>query len=431
MATNETEERLSALIDREQDAIGCPYPIFSALRDESPIHFSDKLGTWVCTKYEYIMEILHDTDRFSSLMPTGPRDGRSGFATAMEELATDPSMADYFQTFLANAANAAVLLNADPPEHRRQRKAVNRAFRPSRLRSMEPLIEKVTSELLDEIINNGESEFVAEFAVGLPMTIIAVALGVETDNLATFKKWSDDLVMPVGNPDPTTDKVRDYLISLSEFNEFFGNLLQLRREEAQEDIISDVANAEVNDEMLNEAEMLSMLQQFLVAGNETTTKLLTNLMHHLAVEDGLEEQLRNDPSLIDNFIEEGLRFEAPVGGLFRMAKEDTTVGNTQLSEGDHIWLIFAAANRDPQMFSEPDTFSVDRENARDHLAFGHGEHFCIGAMLARLEARIAIEQILERMENIRLVDGKNSFEYEDTFVLRGLKELHIAFDARH
>ena len=430
MATKETEQRLTALIDREQDAIGCPYPIFSALRDESPIHFSDKLGTWVCTKYEDIMEILHDTDRFSSLMPTGPRDGRSGFATAMEELAADPSMAEYFQTFLANAANAAVLLNADPPEHRRQRKAVNRAFRPTRLRGMEPMIEEVTAKLLDEIIDKGESEFVAEFAVGLPMTIIAVALGVETDNLATFKKWSDDLVMPVGNPDPTTEKVRDYLISLSEFNEFFGNLLQLRREDAQEDIISDVANAEVNDEMLNEAEMLSMLQQFLVAGNETTTKLLTNLMHHLAVEDGLEERLRDDASLIDNFIEEGLRFEAPVGGLFRMAKQDTTVGETELREGDHIWLIFAAANRDPEMFSQPDTFSVDRENARDHLAFGHGEHFCIGAMLARLEARIAVEQILERMKNIRLIEGRNNFEYEDTFVLRGLKELHIAFDAR-
>ena len=430
MATKETEQKLTALIDREQDAIGCPYPIFSALRDESPIHFSDKLGTWVCTKYEDIMEILHDTDRFSSLMPTGPRDGRSGFATAMEELAADPSMAEYFQTFLANAANAAVLLNADPPEHRRQRKAVNRAFRPTRLRGMEPMIEEVTSELIPEIIEKGESEFVSEFAVGLPMTIIAVALGVETDDLATFKRWSDDLVMPVGNPDPTTEKVRDYLISLSEFNEFFGNLLKLRRQDPHEDIISDVATAEVNDEMLNEAEMLSMLQQFLVAGNETTTKLLTNLMHHLAEEDGLEERLRDDPSLIDNFIEEGLRFEAPVGGLFRMAKEDTMVGETQLREGDHIWLIFAAANRDPEMFSQPDTFSVDRENARDHLAFGHGEHFCIGAMLARLEARIAVEQILERLENIRLIDGRNNFEYEDTFVLRGLKELHIAFDAR-
>ena len=430
MTSTETEQKLTALIDREQDAIGCPYPIFSALRDESPIHFSDKLGTWVCTKYEDIMEMLHDTDRFSSLMPTGPRDGRSGFATAMEELAADPSMAEYFQKFLANAANAAVLLNADPPEHRRQRKAVNRAFRPTRLRGMEPMIEEVTSELIEEIVDKGECEFVSEFAVGLPMTIIAVALGVETDDLTTFKRWSDDLVMPVGNPDPTTEKVRDYLISLSDFNEFFGNLLQLRRQDPQEDIISDVATAEVNDEMLNEAEMLSMLQQFLVAGNETTTKLLTNLMHHLAEEDGLEERLREDPSLIDNFIEEGLRFEAPVGGLFRMAKEDTTVGETQLRKGDHIWLIFAAANRDPEMFSQPDTFSVDRENARDHLAFGHGEHFCIGAMLARLEARIAVEQILERLENIRLIDGRNNFEYEDTFVLRGLKELHIAFDAR-
>ena len=430
MTSTETEQKLTALIDREQDAIGCPYPIFSALRDESPIHFSDKLGTWVCTKYEDIMEMLHDTDRFSSLMPTGPRDGRSGFATAMEELAADPSMAEYFQKFLANAANAAVLLNADPPEHRRQRKAVNRAFRPTRLRGMEPMIEEVTSELIEEIVDKGECEFVSEFTVGLPMTIIAVALGVETDDLTTFKRWSEDLVMPVGNPDPTTEKVRDYLISLSDFNEFFGNLLQLRRQDPQEDIISDVATAEVNDEMLNEAEMLSMLQQFLVAGNETTTKLLTNLMHHLAEEDGLEERLREDPSLIDNFIEEGLRFEAPVGGLFRMAKEDTTVGETQLRKGDHIWLIFAAANRDPEMFSQPDTFSVDRENARDHLAFGHGEHFCIGAMLARLEARIAVEQILERLENIRLIDGRNNFEYEDTFVLRGLKELHIAFDAR-
>ena len=145
------------------------------------------------------------------------------------------------------------------------------------------------------------------------MTIIAKALGVGIDDLDTFKKWSDDLVMPVGNPDPSIDKVRDYLISLKGFNEFFGNLLIERRANPTEDIISDVATAEVNDEELNDAEMLSMLQQFLVAGNETTTKLLTNLIHRLAVDSELEDKLRSNPDLIDNFIEEGLRYEAPVG----------------------------------------------------------------------------------------------------------------------
>jgi cytochrome P450 len=377
------------------------------------------------------MEILHDTDRFSSLMPTGPRDGRGGFAVAMEELAKDPDMAEYFQTFLANAANAAVLLNADPPEHRRQRKAVNRAFRPSRLRGMEPMIEDVTEELLSPIRQKKEMEFVSEFAVGLPMTIIALALGVETSDLSKFKKWSDDLVMPVGNPDPTIDKVREYLISLKGFNEFFGDLLQERRESPLEDIISDVATAEVNDEMLNEAEMLSMLQQFLVAGNETTTKLLTNLMHRLAVDDGLEQLLRNDLSLIDNFIEEGLRYEAPVGGLFRSAKIDTEVNGMQIKAGQHIWVIFAAANRDPEIFPDPDVFSVERDNAREHIAFGHGEHYCIGALLARSEAKIAMQRLLENIENISLLEDKNNFEYEESFVLRGLKELHVSYDVRN
>ena len=430
MEVEEITQQLDTLIDRDQEAIGCPYPIFSTLRSESPLHFSEKLGAWVCTRYEDAMEFLHDTDRFSSLMPTGPRDGRGGFAVAMEELAKDPDMAEYFQTFLANAANAAVLLNADPPEHRRQRKAVNRAFRPSRLRGMEPMIEEVTDNLLKPIKEKKEMEFVSEFAVGLPMTIIAFALGVGTEDLDTFKKWSDDLVMPVGNPDPSIEKVRDYLVSLKEFNDFFGELLRERRAAPLEDIISDVATAEVNDEMLNEAEMLSMLQQFLVAGNETTTKLLTNLMHRLAIDEGLEGRLRNNPSEIDNFIEEGLRYEAPVGGLFRSAKMDTEVNGTKIAEGEHIWVIFAAANRDPEIFADPDSFSLDRENSREHLAFGHGEHYCIGALLARSEAKIAIEKLLESIEDLRLHETRNKFEYEESFVLRGLKELHVTYQAR-
>jgi cytochrome P450 len=419
---------LDDLIDRDQRAIACPYPIFSELRATDPVHRSDHLGAWVCTRYEDILSVLHDTERFSSLMPTGPGNFAEVMGDAMAELKEDPGMAETFEKVISQRGQAAVLLNADPPEHRRQRKAVNGAFRPSQLRRMEPTITEVTDQLLDAVVQTGEMDAVADFAVGLPMTIIAYALGVGDDDLATFKQWSDDLVMPVGNPKPSVDQVRGYLESSVAFAEFFGDMLADRQASPQPDMVSDVANADVDGSQLTEAEMLSMLSQFLVAGNETTTKLLTNLVHYLATEDGLEERLRADRALIPGFVEEGLRFEAPVVGLFRRAKVDVEVGGQMISAGDHVWILYAAANRDGDRFPDPDAFDPERSNVGDHLAFGHGEHFCPGAQLARSEARIAVERILDRMENIRLAPDKNTFDYEDTFVMRGLRSLHIEFD---
>lgn len=419
---------LDDLIDRDQRAIACPYPIFSELRSSDPVHRSEHLGAWVCTRYEDILAVLHDTERFSSLMPTGPGNFSEVMGGAMAELQKDPLMAETFDKVMSQRGQAAVLLNADPPEHRRQRKAVNGAFRPSQLRRMEPAIVEVTDLLLDAVVDAGEMDAVSDFAVGLPMTIIAYALGVDDEDLATFKQWSDDLVMPVGNPNPSVEQVRGYLESSVAFTEFFGAMLADRQASPQPDIVSDVANAEVDGTGLTEAEMLSMLSQFLVAGNETTTKLLTNLIHYLATEDGLEQRLRADPSLIPNFVEEGLRFEAPVGGLFRRAKVDVEVGGQMIPAGDHVWILYAAANRDGDRFDEPDTFDPARGNVGEHLSFGHGEHFCPGAQLARSEARIAVERILDRIDNIRLSPDKNTFDYEDTFVLRGLRSLHIEFD---
>ena len=418
---------LDELIDRDQRAIACPYPIFAELREACPVKFSDKLGAWVFTRYDDIRAVLHDTDRFSSQMPTGPTNFGDSMASAMAELEKDPAMADIFEKIMSQRGQATVLLNADPPEHRRQRLAVNRAFRPARLRGMEPMIEEVAERLLDAIGDQRSMDVVADFAVGLPMTIIAYALGVGDEDLETFKRWSDNLVMPVGNPSPSVEQVRSYLVASTEFTEFFGDILAARRVDPQDDLISDVATAEVDGEELSEAEMLSMLQQFLVAGNETTTKLITNMIHVLATEPGVEDQLRADRSLIEGFVEESLRFEAPVGGLFRRAKTEVRFGDQTVAEGDHVWILYAAGNRDGDRFDEPDRFHARRENAREHLAFGHGEHFCIGAQLARSEARIAVGKVLDRMQNLRLANG-NDFQFEDTFVLRGLKSLHIDFD---
>lgn len=423
---------IDELVERDQRAIACPYPIFAKLREEAPVTYNPTLGAWVVTRYEDCLAVLHDTDRFSSRMPTGPQVVGSILAETMATLAQEPEMAEVFAAVMDRRNQATVLLNADPPDHRRQRKLVNGAFRPSRLRALEPVIERVADQLLDAFVDpeagRTEVEFVHQFGVGLPMTLIAYALGVGDDDLATFKRWSDDLVMPVGNHSPTIDQTRGYLVSSKEFSEFFLAKIAERRATPKEDLISDVANAALDGESLSEAEMLGMLQQFLVAGNETTTKLLTNIVHQLAVDPEMQAKVRADRSQVEGLVEEALRFEAPVGGLFRMATEPVDLGGVTIPEGDHVWVVYASANRDEAKFAAPDAFDPCRANARDHVAFGHGEHYCVGAGLARAEAKIGVNRILDRMANIALAEGKNDFAYEDTFVLRGLRNLHIAFD---
>jgi cytochrome P450 len=418
------------LVERRQAAIACPYPAFAALRSDDPISFNDTLGAWIVTRYDDVTTILHDTERFSSLMPTGPQAVGGVLATAMAELAQDPEMAQTFEAVMGNRSRAAVLLNADPPEHRRQRILVNGAFRPSNIKDLEPRMVEVAHGLLDDIVGaageRGAAEIVHRFCVLFPMTIIATALGVGDDDLARFKRWSDDVVMPVGNHSPSVEQVRGYLTSSREFADYFREKLAARRREPTGDVISDVANAELDGEQLSEAEMLSMLQQFLVAGNETTTNLLSNIVRHLAERPELQRRIRDDRSLIPGLVEEALRFEAPVGGLFRQAKVDVTVGGTQIRAGQHCWLLFASANRDEARFPDPDALDPCRANLRDHLAFGHGEHFCIGASLARAEGRIATNALLDRLGDITLAPD-NTFPFNDTFVLRGMTELHIEF----
>ncbi|CAN5427665.1 cytochrome P450 [soil metagenome] len=421
--------KIDDLVRRNQDAIRCPYPIFAAQREEAPVAFNETLGAWVVTRYDDVRAVLRDTDRFSSSMPTGPQQVGSVLAESMATLAADPEMAEVFEAVMGRRGRAAVLLNADPPEHRRQRVLVNSAFRPQQIRSLEPKMIEVAERLLDQFAVGNEQrdvEFVSAFAVGLPMKLIAHALGVDDEDLTTFKRWSDDVVMPVGNHSPSVEQTRDYLVSSKEFAEYFGEKLADRRANPTGDVISDVANAELDGEMLSEAEMLGMLQQFLVAGNETTTNLLTNIAHRFATDRELQERVRADRSLVEGLVEEALRYEAPVGGLFRQAKVDVEIGGVTIPAGDHLWLLYASANRDPEKFDDPDAFDPCRANVRDHLAFGHGEHFCIGAGLARAEARIGTNAILDRMGDIELADD-NDFRCGDTFVLRGYSRLLLRF----
>ena len=421
--------RVDALIHREQSAIACPYPIFADLRAGGGVAWVESLGAWMITRYDDVRAILRDTERFSSLSPTGPQSGGEALMNGIMQLMQEPEMQAVLGSTSIQRGRAAVLLNADPPEHRRQRRLVNPAFRPDRIRGMEPAITATAERLLDDVCRelreNGSVEIVSRFAVGLPMAIIALALGVPDHDLATFKKWSDDLVMPVGNHDPSTEQVRGFLLSTKAFNEYFLAQVAARRQTPTDDILSDIANAEIDGEELSDDEQLGMLTQFLVAGNETTTKLITNTIRYLAEDPALQARVRADRSLVETLVEEMLRIEAPVGGLFRQAKVDVEINGTAIPAGDHMWLLFASANRDECKFAQPDRVDLDRTNVKEHLAFGNGEHFCPGAGLARTEARIAVNLVLDRLHDLALAPG-NDFQFEDSFVLRGLKRLVVS-----
>lgn len=417
---------VAELFARQQDALRCPYPIFDELRDEAPIVHDEGLGAWIATSYDAARAILRDTANWSSLSPTSPGPRESAMTEAMATLSQDPEMASAFEKMLSGRRTAAVLLNADPPDHVRQRRVVNAAFRPDRIRALEPTVRKRSDDLIASFVDRGAVEFVSEYAVLLPMRIIADALGVGDDDLLMFKKWSDDLVIPIGNATPSVDQVRDFITSTQAFSDYFSDKLDQRRRDPQNDLLSDVANAELDGERLTHAEQISMCQQFLVAGNETTTKLIANMANRFASEPGLQATIDADRSLIPSFVEEALRFEAPVQGLFRRAKNDVTIHGVTIPEGDHVWIVYAAANRDADKFDCPNDFDAGRANAREHLSFGNGEHFCIGAGLARAEAQVAVEAMLDHLPDLRFADDHRP-TYEDSFILRGLKELRLDF----
>lgn len=424
--TADIESRMRALVARDQDQVRCPFPLFDDIRREAPVYFSPALGAWVITRYDDCLAVLHDPVTWSTRMHTGPKPLNAVLGERMAELAADPTTSDLVTESATVINRGPVLASADPPIHVRQRKLVNGAFRPSRLRALEPMVHDVAHRLIDGFASRGRVRFVDEFAVGLPMTIIAYALGVGDDDLATFKRWSDDMVMPVGNQHPSRDQVRGYLESHRDFSAFFTAKIAERQAEPADDVISDVANAEIDGDRLELREQLSIISQLLTAGNETTTKLITALALCLAQDPELQDRVRGERSAVPLLVEEVLRLEAPVGGLFRQATTDVDVGGTTIPAGDHVWVLYASANRDESRFGCPADLDIDRSDLKDHLAFGHGQHYCLGAGLARMEATVGLDAILDRLGDLVLADG-NDFTYEDSYLLRGLRELHLAF----
>jgi len=262
--------------------------------------------------------------------------------------------------------------------------------------------------------------------------VIATALGVAEGDYRRFKFWSDAMLVALGNAHITRQQTLDFMTAQVEFDEYFSEILRQRAANPRDDIVSDVATAELDGDRLGDKEQLDMVRQFLQAGNETTTKLLSNGIRIMCEVPEIQARLRDDRGLLDRFIEESLRHESPVTGLFRTAVRDVEVGGVTVQEGQYVWVAYAAANHDGAKYADPEAFDLDRfpegQLGADHLAFGHGEHFCIGARLARTEAHIAFERLLDRTTDIRLTPGSNTFDVNRSFVLRGIEELYVDMD---
>ncbi|MGH9272894.1 MAG: cytochrome P450 [Ilumatobacteraceae bacterium] len=409
-------------------ALRCPHAFFDRVRDEQPIVYVPEIRCWLVTRYDDIVHVGRHPEIFSSIMPTGPILAAQQQEAVADLLADEPELA---QRLKRMRGGVRVLLSADPPDHVRQRKLVNRAFTPPKVRALEPRIYEVAQQLVDGFAERGRAELVHDYGVLLPLTIIAECLGVADDELPQFKQWSDDFVAIIGNHAMSRDQLRALLLSQNDFFVYFGQKVEERRAKPKDDLISDVVHATLDGQPLPDEEVLGMLNQFLVAGNETTTKLIASAVRILMERPEVMQQLRDDPSLIAGFVEEALRLETPVQGLYRTAVEDTEVGGVPIKAGDHLMLVYAAGNRDPARFADPEAVDPCRPGLMSHLSFGHGEHFCLGAALARAEGRIAIEVLLERLDDIRPDDGVDlaELEYEPSYVLHGLKTLPVRFTA--
>jgi cytochrome P450 len=308
---------------------------------------------------------------------------------------------------------------------------VSKAFTPKVIAELEPVIRAITTKLIDSWIDSGSIEFVTQFAVPLPVEVIAHALNVPESRMADFKRWSDDSIAGIGT-NISLEQRLEAEKGVNEYQHYFAAEFEKRTTEPQDDLLTALLTARIDDDdpevtdkrPLDMPEMLSIVQQLLVAGNETTTKLLTETMRLLANHPEQWRSLQADPSRATNVVEEALRLSTPTQGMFRIATKDHELEGVHIPKGARIVIVFASANRDETLFPDGDSFDPDRAGLRDHLAFGKGIHFCLGAALSRLEGKVALEELARRLDSFTLADS-NRFEYFPSFLLRGLTRLDV------
>jgi cytochrome P450 len=404
-----------------------PYAAYRELRRHAPVALVESTGFYAVARHREVLEVLRNPDVFSSrAMRFTATNGRP--ASAMMTAAGSPppeGVAKLFATLpfppheLALARN---LISTDPPDHNELRAIVNRGFTPRRIAELEPRIRAIARECLAEARRKGELDLVADLAIPLPVTVIAELLGVDPDRRADFKRWSDTIVasaagggMP-GSGNPAT------LTVFAELFSYLASVIEDRRRGPRDDLVSVLVRAEDGAAALKPAEVLMFALLILVAGNETTTNLLGNALLALTDHPAALARVQRDRALVPALIEEVLRYDSPVQLVMREVTRDVELGGVPLQAGAIVAPLLGSANRDDDAFPNADRFDLDRERSA-HVAFGNGVHFCLGAALARLEARVALEELFALPDLARKPTGE--IVRVDSFMLRGLRSLPL------
>jgi cytochrome P450 len=399
------------------DVLACPYDFYRRIREEAPVH-QTPMGFWVVSRYDDVLSVVRDTERFSS-------DMRNSFVSG-------PPSEELRAIEAEGYGRVSTLLTADPPVHTQFRALVNKAFLPKRVAQLEEEIRTIANDLVDAWIGRGRVELVTEFAVGLPLTVIADALGVDRADMPRFKKWSDDSVAPLSGL-LTPEQQLECARSRVEMQHYMAERCREREDDPRDDLLSDLVHARFDSgdragERLAMPELLSVIEQLLVAGNETTTKMIAAGMLLLIEHPEQMAAVAADHSLIPGLVEEALRLESPVQMLPRVAKVDVEVGGVAIPAGSILMMMYGCANRDEAKYPAADRFDAARANARTNLAFGQGPHFCPGAALARSEGRIAFETLLGRATDWSIdTTAEQPTHRELSMTLRGLSGLHLTF----
>lgn len=416
-----------------EENIECPYPFYEAMREQDPI-FEAAPGVFFVSTYDLINEVLRDPYTFKS------GDGAAFLNFQGDEgLAKPTQPPQMILDLLAKGQpNRDTLLSGDPPHHVRFRSLVNRPLSPGRIAKMEPVIREVVDELIDAFIEDGEVELVEQFAMMIPLTVVAITLGIPVEDRIRYKDWSMRSVATLaGKLDPET--AIDAIIATTELQNYIADRVEEARDNPKEDLISLLTQAHLLDpesgetenenlRPLDTPEIVSIVQQLLVAGQETVNYLITSLMHLLIENPDQMAKVTSDPSLIPAMVEEGVRIESPIQALGRFATKDVTVGGTLVPEGSRLVMLYGCANRDTSKFNEPAKFNIERTDLNDHVGFGAGPHFCIGSALARLESRVAFEQLFSRLKNFQLDQDPTTLKHRYSFIFRSLEKLHLKFD---